>query len=364
MLPSSDAVALSAKPPVILLEGRLPVLEAPAVKSLGLHDGQVVRPTVESREGQLVLTLNGKPLPLSLPADARLVAGDRLAYRVQVDANGVARLLPIAAGPAAAATATTLPQRLEQLSLRPAGMEALTHLLRPGVLPALLAASPQPEVGRLVEQLLRLRPSMAQITAQGLRHWITHSGWFMESQLAKGQDVSQDAKAMMRQIQASWGQAPDQVLRLLSDAVDDVEAGQIQSGQEMVNAGRDGWISLALPFADADPVRMRFKGRRARNGQSGDDKSPLVIDLHTRSRELGDVWLQTRITDQTQVQMTMWAVQDDVVERARDATPALRDAMDEAGLVLLGLQVVHGARAFDDGPPAADGAGRLVDVQA
>ena len=73
MLPSADAAALSAKPPVILLEGRLPVLEAPAVKALGLHDGQVVRPTVEVREGQLVLTLRGQVLPWPVPNDLRAI---------------------------------------------------------------------------------------------------------------------------------------------------------------------------------------------------------------------------------------------------------------------------------------------------
>ena len=363
MLPSTDAVALSAKPPVIMLERRLPVLEAPAAKALGLHDGQVVRPTVEAREGQLVLTLQGRQLPMALASEERLAAGDRLSYRVQLDAQGNARLLPVAAGTSTLAV-TTLPQRLEQLGLRPPGMDALTHLMRPGVLPALLAASPQPEVGRLVDQLLRLRPSLAQITAQGLRHWIAHSGWFMEAQLNKGKAVDADAKALMRQIQASWGQAPDQVMRLLADAVDDVEASQIQAGQELFNVGRDGWISLVLPFVDADPVKMRFKGRRRSSAGQGQDRTPLVIDLHTRSRELGDVWLQTRITDQTQVQMTMWAVQGDVVDRARAGTAELRDAMDDAGLVLLGLQVVHGARASDDGSPVPDGAGRLVDVQA
>ena len=369
MLPSADAVALSVKPPVIMLEGRLPVLEAPAAKALGLHDGQVVRPTVEVRDGQLALTLNGKALPWPLPNDARMIAGTRLLFRVQVDAQGVARFFAMAqpagqtSAAAAAAAAAAMPPRLDQLNLRPPGLEALSHLLRPGVLPALLAAGAQPEVGKLVDQLLRLRPSMAQLTAHGLRHWLSHSGWSVESQLAKGQDVGGSAKTLMRQIQAQWQQAPDQVMRLLSEAVDDVEAAQIQAGNDMINAGRDGWISLVLPFSDADPVRMRFRGRR--NGaRSGDDPAPLVIDLHTRSQELGDVWLQTRISQQTQVQMIMWAVQENVVERARAAGDELRDAMDDAGLALVSLQVVHGPRTGEDGPESPDGAGRLVDIQA
>lgn len=365
MLPSADAVALSVKPPVIMLEGRLPVLEAPAAKALGLHDGQVVRPTVEVRDGQLALTLNGKTLPWPFPNDVRMIAGTRLLFRVQVDAQGVARLFAMApsAGQAPAAAAAAMPPRLEQLNLRPPGLEALSHLLRPGVLPALLAAGAQPEVSKLVDQLLRLRPSMAQLTAHGLRHWLSHSGWSVESQLAKGHEAGGNAKSLMRQIQAQWQQAPDQVMRLLSEAVDDVEAAQIQAGNDMINAGRDGWISLVLPFSDADPVRMRFRGGR-KGSRSGDDHAPLVIDLHTRSQELGDVWLQTRISQQTQVQMIMWAVQENVVERARAASDELRDAMDDAGLALMSLQVVHGPRTGEDGPESPDGAGRLVDIQA
>ncbi len=365
MLPGTDAAALSAKPPVIMLEGRLPVLEAPVAKALGLHDGQVVRPTVEVREGQLVLTLKGQVLPWPLPNDLRMVAGDRPAYRVQIDAQGVARLFVVtsAQGQASSSAAANVPQRLEQLLLRPTGMEALAHLLRPGVLPAMLAASPQPEVGQLIDQLLRLRPSMAQPSAQGLRHWLRHSGWSVESHLAKGENVSGHAKTLMRQILAQWSQAPEQVMRLLSEALDDLEGAQVQSGNELLQAGRDGWISLVLPFADADPVRLRFKGGR-RKGERGGDSPPLVIDLHTRSRELGEVWLQTRIAQQTQVQMTMWALQEDVVLQARAASGDLRDAMEDAGLSLLSLQVVHGARTQDDGPALPDGTGRLVDIQA
>lgn len=362
MLPSSDSVALSVKPPVIMLEGRLPVLEAPTVKALGLHDGQVVRPTVEAREGRLALVLQGRVLPFPLPAEAKWVAGEKLAYRVQTDAQGTARLLPLPSD-TATRSAMTLPQRLEQLNLRPLDMAAMAHVLRPGVLQTLLAASPQPEVGRLVEQVLRLRPSLAQVTAQGLRHWIANSGWFLESQLASRYDASRDAKGMLRHLQSVWNQAPDHVTRLLSEAIDDIEAAQLQAGQDVMNAGRDGWISMVLPFSDAEPVHLRFKKRRTRDDSAG-ERAPLVIDLHTRSRDLGDVWLHTRISDETQVQMTMWATQEDVVLRARAAVNELGDAMDDAGLVLLGLQVVHGARTTDGTDRLADGAGRLVDVQA
>ena len=49
MITGAETAHLGPRPPpVIMLEGRLPILEAVAAKHLGLTEGQVVRPTVET----------------------------------------------------------------------------------------------------------------------------------------------------------------------------------------------------------------------------------------------------------------------------------------------------------------------------
>jgi len=73
MLAVTDATQLANRPPVIHLEGRLPVLEAPAAKALGLSDGQVVRPLVEVTDGQVKLLLLGQSI--DVPPNLRQVAG-------------------------------------------------------------------------------------------------------------------------------------------------------------------------------------------------------------------------------------------------------------------------------------------------
>ena len=85
---------------------------------------------------------------------------------------------------------------------------------------------------------------------------------------------------------------------------------------------------MMLPFADAEPVALRLvRGRR----QPGQANPPLVIHLHTRNKDLGEVWLQTRISDETEVDMVMWALREDVVKRARDLSPNLAFSHDVDG---------------------------------
>ena len=86
VIPGADSVQFTGRVPVIHLEGRLPVLDTPMVQSLGLRDGQVVRPTVEVRDGQVTLMLHGQAIPV--PPQLRLAAGERPWWQVSVDARG------------------------------------------------------------------------------------------------------------------------------------------------------------------------------------------------------------------------------------------------------------------------------------
>ncbi len=110
MISGADLTPVSSRVAPIYLEGRLPIFEAPAVAALGLRDGQVVRPLVEARDGQLQLLLQGVLIPV--PPQLRLVAGERPAWMVRLDAQGRATLVPLGdaahapdASPAAAAWA-------------------------------------------------------------------------------------------------------------------------------------------------------------------------------------------------------------------------------------------------------------------
>ncbi len=377
MISSTEFSAQATRLPPIFLEGRLPMFEAPAVAALGLRDGQVVRPLVETRDGQLQLILQGLLIPV--PPQLRLLAGERPAWQVRLDAQGRAVLVPLGETPgdaSAAASAAPAPAqaatRLAQLALRPPTLSGLAALMQPGALAAWFQAAPQPEVGAQIAQLLRQWPSTAQITPELLRRALRQGGWTQEAALARGERMAgaegPDAKSLLRTLLADWTQAPAATRSVLQDALDDIESRQLQSVVDP-SAGRELALSVLLPFADAEPVHVRWSQARDRQeGSEGGDAGPApwVVDLHTRSSLMGDVWLRTRISRGTRVELVMWAERAELAAQARAAGPSLVAWLNEAGLRMASLQVIHGSPppGIESAAPASSDPGRLVDLTA
>jgi len=145
---------------------------------------------------------------------------------------------------------------------------------------------------------------------------------------------------------------------LIGDSLDDIESRQLLANESL--SGREWVFSMMLPFADAEPVALRLvRGRR----QPGQGKPPLVIHLHTRNRDLGEIWLQTRISEQTDVDMVMWAEREDVAQRAQAMATNLEQELDSAGLNMTRLQIIHGQGPQAPMTYAPPDTGSLVDVQ-
>lgn len=361
MITGAETAHLGARPlPVIMLEGRLPILEAVAAKNLGLTEGQVVRPTVETRAGQFMLMVGGQAV--NLPPEWRAIAAQNPWWRVHWDATrGGWTFRPILneGQPQAQTSAGVMPTHLQQLALRPPHMSALMQLLSPGVLSALAQAAPQIEIRPLLQQFQRLLPAMSRLTPEQLRHWVQHSGWMGEALLAKGQFDKPDLKQILRALLQAWTQAPDSTKVLLQEAVDDIEARQLQASE--ANPNRDGWVNLMLAFADFDPVDIRYYAPKKRLGEEG---VPLVVHLHTRSQALGELWLQTRISHQTQVDLVMWAAQETVAADARARAASLQEWLESSGLKVTGMQVIHGVRPALPEAPGPTEPGQLLDLKA
>jgi hypothetical protein len=378
MITGAETAHLTPKAPTIFLEGRLPLVVERTAAELGLRDGQVVQTTVEARLDRLRLNLQDPALvgrfidlPKELPAGLRLAAGDTALFRVQVLKDGSILLRPLqaqtsagtagTAGAAGAAPAEALlPGRTQQLGFRPPDMAALAQLLRPGGLDTLLQnLSPATPGLAALQQWQNMRPSMAQMTPAKLQQLMQRSGWMTEALLLNGQgqgavDLKSGLRQLLRWLQTTGGEG----LGRIQDAVDDIEARQLTAAETLT--GREWVFSMMLPFADAEPVALRFvRGRRP----PGEEKAPLVIHLHTRNRDLGEIWLQTRISSQTEVDMVMWALREDVVKRARDMTPNLEEELDSAGLQMTRLQVIHGPGPAEPLPWSPPKTGSLLDVQ-
>lgn len=373
MITGAETAHLTPKIPTIFLEGRLPLVVERTAADLGLRDGQVVQANVEAKLDRLRLQLQDPAqagrfidLPKELPAGLRLAAGDTALFRVQVQNDGSIWLRPLQVQAKAAGTAglptgdAQMPNRTQQLGFRPPDMAALAQLLRPGGLDSLLQnLSPATPGLAALQQWQNLRPSMAQLTPDKLQQLMQRSGWMTEAALLNGQasgvtDLKSGLRQLLRWLQTTGGEA----LGRIQEAVDDIESRQITAAETLTS--REWMFSMMLPFADAEPVALRFaRGRRA----PGEEKAPLVIHLHTRNRDLGEVWLQTRISSETQVDMVMWALREDVVQRARDMSPNLAEELDSAGLNMTRLHVIHGPGPTEPVPWNPPETGSLLDVQ-
>lgn len=376
MITGAETAHLSPKTPTVIWEGRLPLVVERVAAELGLRDGQIIQAVIESRMDRLRLVLQDPAqagrfidLPKDLPTGLRLAAGDTALFRVQVQADGSILLRPLPAqgvnraglnmGKGSVPPDAQVPSRLQQLSFRPPDMLALTQLLRPGGLDTLLQGlnPAAPEVAAL-QQWQSMRPHMAQLTPEKLKQLLQRSGLSTEALLAQGQaqglvDLKTGLRQLLRLLQSTSSEAMGRV----QEALDDIESRQITAAETL--NGREWVLSMMLPFADAEPVALRF----VRSRQMGKDKPPLVIHLHTRNRDLGEIWLQTRIHQQTEVDMVMWAMREDVVHRARELTPNLQEELDSAGLNMTRLMVIHGPGPTEPvswNPPAT---GSLLDIK-
>jgi hypothetical protein len=369
MITGAESAHLGTRHSPIYLEGRLTLPEAPSAQELGLQEGQVVRASVQAREGGLQMGLGGRffDLPRELPPGLRLSAGDHLLFRVQIQNDGSIVLRPVAA-PALPATANASPpasgvwpDRTQQLEMRPPDMGVLSQLLRPGVLEGLArqVAGTTPQLALVVEQWLRQRMGMAQLTPEKLKQMFNRSGWMNEALSAqKRGPEGPDLKSTLKQLLGVLEQQESDSVHLVKNAIDDIESRQLAAA-ESLNA-REWAFSIMLPFRDAEPVAMRFSRQRRQDGQ---EAAPFVIQLHTRNKDLGEVWLQTCISQQTEVDMVMWAVREDIATRAQAQAGQLEEELESAGLRMTRLQVIHGAAPQDLASWVPPDTGSMVDVR-
>ncbi len=369
VIPAADSVQFTGRVPVILLEGRLPVLDTPLAQALGLRDGQVVRPTVEVRDGQVMLMLQGQAI--ALPAQLRIAAGDRPDWQVSLDGRGRATLTPLGGASASGlvdggafgvpATPSTA-GRVEQLALRPTSALALESLLQPGALLALAQAAARSDLGAQVARAVGAWPQLGALTPEGLRRLVRQAASGPEAGLARGEAVDGDLKSLLRALVEETTLAAPASQALVRDALDDLESRQLQGAMAQVE-GRESMLSMMLPFADAEPVTVRWS--QARQAAADGRRAPWVVELHTDSSRFGQVWMRTRISDGAEVDLVMWAEQADLAARARAGSASLAAWLGEAGLRMAGLQVIHGRRpALESDAPIEIGSGRLVDLQA
>jgi hypothetical protein len=358
----ADLTLLPGRANPIYLEGRILPLTVAQARALDLRDGQIVEAMVQSRGGDdLALLMRGKQLDLPrLPLTAGWLPGQTVRLQVHMSPSGLA-LHPMAENSLAQAPFFS---RVGNLLFRPPGLEQLGQLFRPGVLDALLQTAGR---GDLMAQWRGMQLNMAQLNPQALAQAMSRamvSAMGSEPWLNRGLPLpADDPKQLLRKLMAALsrnedGDAPESIGKL-SQAVDDLESSQVQAVQ--AQAQKEVLISFVLPFVDAEPIELQFRRAPQKEGQ---ERPPLVVNVHSRSEDLGEVWLKTQLQGLERVELTMWALREGVVEQARQRSGELGAQLAQAGLAMQSFQVIHGARPLGSADWVPSGRGLVIDIRA
>ena len=374
-----ELVSAASRIGPVQAENRSVWVQTPVAQQLGLRDGQIVQATVEVRDQRVRLYL--KDFFFELPNGWVLKDGDKPFLRVSHNAGSWGFLIqayPNGQAPAATAipvnqlfglnpgsvlpteAAQPEPQsnRLGMLLMHPPGFATFSKLLSDVAQGSL---STQAEGGPLLQRLLQQRNSMAQMNPSMLRKAVMGQARSIENILLQGQAAADDPKTLLKTLLGllcEEGNNKD-VLRRVEDASTEFEATQAQSAQKM----QQGELSLhvILPFIDADPVDLHFQRPPRKKGQ---EEQPLSVDIHSRSRVLGEVWLNTQISKGNDVDLVMWALRGEVAHLAKERSGELGLELGSSGLQLQSFQVFNAPRPLARVGESSGTRGSVIDLRA
>jgi hypothetical protein len=364
VISSSDSITPASRISPVFVELRPVLVQAPVARELGLQDTQVVQATVESRQGQLKLVLDGKTL--NAPLAGFLKEGDKVAFKTQIGANGQVSLAFMSVIPPAQTMLQErmqLPTVVNTLLHLPATFINWMRLVSPGVLQSMLPALS----AMLSQSMAGNQLSMANLKPQTLKDWVMKGTRSTESALIKGESVDGDLKVLLRSLLASdddgsssgHSQQQDDPREILHQAINEIESSQLKAVQDWQQG--DVNISLVIPFKDAHPVQVQFEKRRNKPGQP---PNPFVVNMHTDSPDLGEVWLKSCVAGgKHQIDLTMWAVRSDTAQKAMLNASELTYEIESAGLRMGSFQVFNAPRPAVQVTTDEPNAGSVIDTK-
>jgi len=388
VIPLTDAAAGAVRIPPALLQGPTSptLVEAITARNLGLRDGQVVQAMVQMRGDEMALLLRGRQIGIARVPGWEV--GQRISFRTQTNPDGSVNLLPVN-GRASAYSNPGLPEltaqsetapapktnsalpvvavqnaqaaegtgltwtgeystsgtfsRLGALMYRMPGMPDVRQILNQGGLDGLLAkVVKQPEVqGQLQNQLQAMRLSMERISPEAINAALRAALGSETSLLRLRNPLPNDLKPMLHQLLALMEDKTEDEsagVQQVKRALGDLDAAQLAAVQAQ-NQGELA-MSVVIPFVDHAPVELNFE--RKRTDEDGQPK--YTVNIHSNSRDYGQLWLQADLVGAEQVSLSMWALRPAVVDFAREGQATLRQTLGEAGLVLRSFKAHLGAR--------------------
>ena len=353
-----EQINVTPRPPPVPMEGIAAARVSEQVaKAIGLKDNQIVRGIIEERGGLLKLVLNNRELDWD--ASKRFKPGDRIDFRVESSIYGRSLRPVLGADVKVATTAIPVPSalgaspRLLSLLYRPVDSSTVNQLFRPQTMAPFIDQLAAANVRQSVEQLIT---SMQRITPDVVRSGLLNSGLFGEYMLMQQGASRPDLKQLLRNLLK--GTAPNQTRAIaeLTGAIDEIESRQIEGLQAQQN--REVSYHFVLPFFDANPVSVHIE-REANYAEA--TEADWVINLHTETDSLGELWLKTTLKTNSQVEMILWADQPGSVDIARAASADLKRRLTDFGLELSKLTLLDARRPSIDA--SLSGPGQVVDVR-
>ncbi len=329
------------RPSPIFLEGTTPIrITEEIALQLGLKDGQTVRAVIENRGDLLRLVLNQREFDLK--GNNRLKAGDKLEFRVSFGLNGVT-LRPVnAQGTAITGTNSNpshaIPTALLALLHRPKEARVLLDLFKPNNFREMSAPIGARE---WIQKLDKMKSSMERLSAGDVRKSVQNSGLFGESSLLKGVSNGSDLKQILRGLLLNL---PDnsKLFKAVEQAITEVEGRQIDSLNSQ--SSRELSLQFVIPFNDAHAVDVEIMKE---NQVEGGETAYWVVNLHTESPELGDIWLKSKLLGNDSLEMTMWAPRTQVVESAILMKTELEYELNKFGLNLNSFSILNAKRPIE-----------------
>jgi hypothetical protein len=359
---------------------------------LGLTDHQVVQATVALNSGSVRLWL--KDFSFEIPNTWGLKPGDMPFVRATQNAQGWN--IQLTGKPAVTVSEATTsktnvlgasslvtPQKFsEQLNLmgvtgapnfeqnlgsklgmllqQQVDFSQTAMLLRPDQL-TLMANNPA--LSQWLSVLKKMSLSMSHVSAQGLKKMILSQASSAEHMLANSEDVEDTPKSLLHQMLESLASSDSSgdlsAKNQISKSLQELEASQVQCAQDWTRGALS--LKVVIPFLDADPVDLHFKKPPR---QSGEPETPLSVDIHSKSRVLGEVWLNTTITKGSQVDLVMWAVKPEVAELAKLNAKELGFELSDSGLKLSSFQIFNVPRPQEVLLESLPKVGTVVDAKA
>lgn len=377
MLGPENVLGVARVPPV-QWDARPLWVETRVAEQLGLQDGQVIPAVVGVQEGRVRLWL--RDFSFGIPNGWNLKDGDKPFLRASqtpggwglliqsTPSDGVLRspsLLPADGLARARAgvleTGAIAPTPLQTLLAQPEGFSKALTWLQPGLLSVL---SSSPEIANLLLRWDAMSLSMASLRTDALKRAILAQGRSVENRLSKGETVEPDVKSLLRQLlnllsNQSDETVSDKALKELRQTVEEMDRSQAQATQAQLRGELS--LHLVLPFLDADPVTLHIHQDRA---SAEDEAPPFSVDIHSRTRLLGELWLHTQVSQRKLIDLTMWAQREDIAEQARLRSPQLHAELASVGLNLRSFQIHHASRPGHQLTHAGNDLGYVVDARA